>query len=119
MITLFVVLLQGPKTAPPTVQLVVPAAPAAPVAMAPTTPPPPVKAPPPVIQKTPVQEEPAAPPHRVVAAASRHPAFVRRPSYGSRRSAHQSEGSSMPSEDAAPTRSKPPQDDLDRLLAGQ
>jgi hypothetical protein len=112
MVVLCVVLLRDPKPAPPTVQLVVPTAP---VATAPVTPPPPTKAPAaPVIHKTPIQEVPSALPHRV--AVSRHPAFVRRPTYGSRRIAHESEGSSVASEETEKPRSRPPQDDLDKLL---
>jgi hypothetical protein len=111
MITLFVVLLRDPKPAPPTVQLVVPTAPVATVT--PTPPPAPAA---PVAQKAPVQAEAPALPHRVAVAVSRHPAFVRRPSYGSRRSARESEGSPVASEETPTPRSKPPQDELDKLL---
>lgn len=52
--------------------------------------------------------------HRV--AVSRHPAFVRRSSHGSRRIAHNSEGASAAREEGETASSRPAQDDLDKLL---
>jgi hypothetical protein len=121
MVTLCVVLLRDPKAPPPTVQLVVPTAPAVPtvtttVATTSATPAPPseVSRAAPAIQKTPMNDG-AALGYRV--AVSRHPAPVRRQTYGSRRITHKSERSPAADEEPETRSSRPPQDALDKLLA--